>query len=69
MRFSRAIDRMAVDTSSAWGVHNRASTLKESGEDIILFSIGDPDLPTLDITVDRCYEPQSRAHTLFAGRG
>ena len=52
MRFSRAIDRMAVDSSSAWGVHNRASALKEDGEDIILFSIGDPDLPTLDITVD-----------------
>tara|TARA_R110001592_G_C13192961_1_gene753458 strand:+ start:8163 stop:9320 length:1158 start_codon:yes stop_codon:yes gene_type:complete len=43
---------MAVDTSTVWGVHDKALTRKAAGEDIILFSIGDPDLPTLDITVD-----------------
>ncbi len=52
MKFSRAINRMAVDTSTVWGVHDKALTRKAAGEDIILFSIGDPDLPTLDITVD-----------------
>ena len=52
MKFSRAINRMAVDTSTVWGVHDKALTRKAAGEDIILFSIGDPDLPTLDITVN-----------------
>ena len=53
MKFSRAINRMAIDTSAVWGVHDKATALKAEGEDIILFSIGDPDLPTLDI---RLYE-------------
>lgn len=52
MKFSRSIERLAIDTSTAWGVHEEASALKAKGKDIILFSIGDPDLPTLDITVD-----------------
>jgi arginine:pyruvate transaminase len=50
MNFSRASDRLVVDDSALWGIHEQALTRRASGEDVILFSIGDPDLPTLDIT-------------------
>ena len=66
MKFSRAIDRMAVDTSTVWGVHQNAIALKEQGEDIILFSIGDPDLPTLDITVDHAIDSLKAGRTHYS---
>jgi arginine:pyruvate transaminase len=66
MKFSRAIDRMAVDTSTVWGVHQNAIALKEQGEDIILFSIGDPDLPTLDITVNHAIDSLKAGRTHYS---
>ncbi len=66
MKFSRAIDRMAVDTSTVWGVHQKAIALKEQGEDIILFSIGDPDLPTLDITVNHAIDSLKAGRTHYS---
>jgi len=66
MKFSRAIDRMAVDTSTVWGVHQNAIARKEQGEDIILFSIGDPDLPTLDITVNHAINSLKAGRTHYS---
>lgn len=66
MKFSRAIDRMAVDTSTVWGVHQNAIDLKAQGEDIILFSIGDPDLPTLDITVNHAIDSLQAGRTHYS---
>jgi arginine:pyruvate transaminase len=66
MKFSRAIDRMAVDTSTVWGVHDEAVGRKAKGEDIILFSIGDPDLPTLDITVDHAIDSLKAGRTHYS---
>ena len=66
MKFSRAIDRMAVDTSTVWGVHDKALALQAKGEDIILFSIGDPDLPTLDITVNHAIDSLKSGRTHYS---
>ena len=66
MKFSRAIQRMAADTSTVWGVHDKASALKASGEDIILFSIGDPDLATLDITVNHAINSLKAGRTHYS---
>tara|TARA_R110001599_G_scaffold353884_2_gene602407 strand:+ start:99598 stop:100782 length:1185 start_codon:yes stop_codon:yes gene_type:complete len=66
MKFSRAINRLAVDTSTVWGVHDKALTRKAAGEDIILFSIGDPDLPTLDITVDHAVASLKAGRTHYS---
>jgi arginine:pyruvate transaminase len=62
MKFSRASDRMAIDTSTLWGVHDKACELQAQGQDVILFSIGDPDLPTLPFIVDHA------VNSLKAGR-
>ena len=66
MKYSRAINRMAVDTSTVWGVHDSAVARKGAGEDIILFSIGDPDLPTLDITVDHAVASLKAGRTHYS---
>lgn len=66
MKFSRAINRMSMDTSTVWGVHDKATALKAAGEDIILFSIGDPDLPTLDITVNHAIDSLKAGRTHYS---
>ncbi len=66
MKFSRASDRMAVDTSTLWGVHDRACALEAQGEDIILFSIGDPDLPTLPFIVDHAIDSLKAGRTHYS---
>ena len=66
MNFSRASNRIATDTSTVWGVHDRACALKAAGEDIILFSIGDPDLPTLDFIVDHAIESLKSGRTHYS---
>lgn len=66
MRFSRASERMAVDNSTLWGVHEKACERQSAGEDIILFSIGDPDLPTLDIIVNHAIESLKSGRTHYS---
>lgn len=66
MKFSRASKRLAVDNSVYWGVHNSACALKDAGEDIILFSIGDPDLPTLDFIVDHAVASLKAGRTHYS---
>ncbi|MEH6515847.1 MAG: pyridoxal phosphate-dependent aminotransferase [Halioglobus sp.] len=66
MQFSRASNRMAVDTSTLWGVHDKACALQAAGEDIILFSIGDPDLPTLDIISNHAIESLKAGRTHYS---
>ena len=66
MKFSRASERQAVDDSIYWGAHNKACALKEAGEDIILFSIGDPDLPTLDFIVDHAVSSLKSGRTHYS---
>lgn len=66
MKFSRASNRLAVDTSTLWGVHDKACALQAAGEDIILFSIGDPDLPTLDFIVDHAVASLKAGRTHYS---
>jgi arginine:pyruvate transaminase len=66
MQFSRASDRMAVDTSTLWGVHDKACALQAAGDDIILFSIGDPDLPTLDIIANHAIDSLKKGRTHYS---
>jgi len=66
MKFSRASNRLASDTGTLWGVHEKACSLQESGEDIILFSVGDPDLPTLDFIVDHAINSLKAGRTHYS---
>jgi arginine:pyruvate transaminase len=66
MKFSRASDRLAVDDATLWGVHDKACARQANGEDVILFSIGDPDLPTLDFIVDHAIDSLKAGRTHYS---
>jgi len=66
MNFSRASERMATGTDEMWGVHDKALELQAQGKDIILFSIGDPDLATQDITVKHAIESLQQGRTHYS---
>jgi aspartate/methionine/tyrosine aminotransferase len=52
MRFSSRVDRLAGEGAAAWQIHSAAVAAKRSGADVIVLSIGDPDLSTPDAIVD-----------------
>ncbi len=66
MKFSRASERLAVDDSVLWGVHDEALERKAAGEDIILLSIGDPDLPTIDIIINHAVDSLRAGRTHYS---
>src|SRR5210317_1575615 len=66
MNFSRASNRIAANTSPVWGVHDKACALKAAGEDVILFPIGDPDLPTLDFIIDHAIDSLKAGRTHYS---
>ena len=46
MLYSDLVKRVAGDGADAWKTHYAASTAKHRGEDVIILSVGDPDLDT-----------------------
>jgi aspartate/methionine/tyrosine aminotransferase len=45
MKFSSVVERIAGEGAEAWTMHYKAREAQERGEDVIVLSIGDPDLP------------------------
>ncbi|HUY84602.1 MAG TPA: pyridoxal phosphate-dependent aminotransferase [Steroidobacteraceae bacterium] len=56
MKFSALVDRIAGDGADAWITHYEARAALERGEDVILLSVGDPDLDTPDPVRERAIE-------------
>lgn len=48
MRFAPIVDRLSNLGSAKWAVHVRAKQLRAAGRDIIMLSIGEPDVPPAD---------------------
>lgn len=46
MRYSSIVGRIAGETVDVWKLHSRATAAKARGEDVIILSIGDPDMET-----------------------
>jgi arginine:pyruvate transaminase len=71
MRFSPLVERIAGEGADAWMIHYAARAAKERGEDVIVLSIGDPDLETPAAALE-CAIEKLRAHdvryTPAAGR-
>jgi aspartate/methionine/tyrosine aminotransferase len=53
MRYSALIDRAMGEGADAWIVHLEARAARDRGEDVLLLSIGDPDLDTPAEVVER----------------
>jgi len=49
---SSLVDRIGGRGASAWNIHTRAMLDRENGEDVIVFSVGDPDFDTPSKIVD-----------------
>jgi len=62
--YSQLTDRLAVDDSVTWGIHDQALALQRQGEDVILLCVGDPDFPTPAPIIDNAvsYMRVNRTH-------
>ena len=56
MRYSSLVERIAGDGADAWLVHYAAREAQEQGEDVIVLSVGDPDLETPAPVLERAIE-------------
>jgi arginine:pyruvate transaminase len=53
MKFSSLVERISGEGADAWKIHYQARKALERGEDVILLSVGDPDLDTPAAVVER----------------
>ena len=56
MKFSPLVDRIKGESVAAWTIHGEARAAQLRGEDVIVLSIGDPDLETPAPVLDRAIE-------------
>ena len=56
MRFSSLVDRISRDGADAWVTHYHALAARGRGEDVILLSVGDPDLEPPAAVIERVIE-------------
>jgi aspartate/methionine/tyrosine aminotransferase len=71
MQFSPLVTRISGDGASAWLTHYEAVAARERGEDVIILSVGDPDLDTPAPVVERAIEQLRAGDTHYvaaAGR-
>jgi aspartate/methionine/tyrosine aminotransferase len=53
VKFSPLVDRIGGDGAAAWLTHYEAVAARERGEDVIILSVGDPDLETPAPVIER----------------
>jgi octopine/nopaline transport system ATP-binding protein len=56
MKFSPLVQRISGEGADAWLTHYEASAARDRGEDVIILSVGDPDLDTPAAVVDKAVE-------------
>lgn len=52
MHLSSLVDRIGGEGAAAWDIHSAALAEKAAGRDVVVMSVGDPDLATPDSIVD-----------------
>ncbi len=71
MRFSNLVERITGEGADAWEIHYAARAAQERGEDVIILSVGDPDIDTPQPVLERAIEALSAGDTHYtpvAGR-
>src|SRR5579864_1318177 len=56
VKFAPLVERIGGDGAAAWLTHYEAVAARERGEDVIILSVGDPDLDTPPAVVERAVE-------------
>lgn len=65
-KFSLATARLESLDTDLWAVHNDALHRLSTGEDIILMSVGDPDLPTIERIIEHAVTSLYRGRTHYS---
>ena len=71
MKFSPLVERIRGEGSDAWKTHYEAAAARERGEDVIILSIGDPDINAPRAVIERAVEQLRSGDTHYtpaAGR-
>jgi arginine:pyruvate transaminase len=71
MKFSPLVDRIKGESVAAWTIHGQAREAQLRGEDVIVLSIGDPEMELPAAVLDRAIETLRRGdmrYTPAAGR-
>ena len=66
MKFSALTQRIGGDGADAWQIHYEAVAARERGEDVIVLSVGDPDLDTPAAVVERAVAQLRGGDTHYA---
>lgn len=70
MRYAAITERLQGLGADKWHVHLKAKELRRKGEDIIMLSIGEPDIPTPPELMDRLEKSMRAGRTAYSsGRG
>lgn len=65
-RFSRAAARLTGANDRVWQIHEEAIARQANGEDIIVMSVGDHDLPTIDGIIEHAVTSLYRGRTHYS---
>jgi aspartate/methionine/tyrosine aminotransferase len=66
MKYSPLVERIAGDGANAWRTHYQATAARDRGEDVIILSVGDPDLETPAPVVARAIEQLRAGDTHYS---
>lgn len=70
MKYASVTDRLAGLGGAKWALHARARAMKAAGEDIIEFTIGEPDVPTPEVFIEAAQRSMAAGRTGYSnGRG
>jgi arginine:pyruvate transaminase len=65
MNFSALVKRIAGEGADAWNTHYQARLARERGEDVIMFSVGDPEIDTPEPVIERAIERMRAGDTHY----
>ena len=65
-RISDVAQRLDGDASEVWEVHDKACAMADNGEDVLLLSVGDPDLDTHPDTIEHVIERLREGRTHYS---
>ncbi len=71
MKFSNLVERITGEGADAWEIHYAARAAQDRGEDVIILSVGDPEIDTPQPVLERAIEALSAGDTHYtpvAGR-
>ncbi|HLQ17823.1 MAG TPA: pyridoxal phosphate-dependent aminotransferase, partial [Tabrizicola sp.] len=70
MRYASVTDRLSGLGGAKWALHARARAMKAAGEEIIEFTIGEPDVPTPTRFIEAATQSMLKGRTGYSnGRG